>query len=173
MAPDALRDYQHIAVKRTVEASRRGIRAGLFVCPTGGGKTHVFSELARLAHKRGVRTLILSDRLELVEQAAAQVQRLAGLRVAYEQRARKADLQGALRPGWRAVGGAHRGAGRDRRRGVSRKIDHAEARRRAGAQATDQAEAQLVRDFSKAAKKPIRDLPRKRQRRSAWDPEPR
>lgn len=84
-----LRDYQREAVDKTVAASRRGLRSVLFVCPTGGGKSHVFAELARLAHERGVRTLVLTDRLELVEQAARQIERLAGLRVGFEQGMRR------------------------------------------------------------------------------------
>lgn len=84
-----LRDYQDIAVENTIAASRRGVRSALFVCPTGGGKSPVFAILAGRAAAKGARTLILTDRKVLTDQAADYVREWApGLTVGFEQGAR-------------------------------------------------------------------------------------
>ena len=69
MAP-ALRPYQREAVERLREAFRAGHRAVLFVLPTGGGKTVVFSRIAEQAAARGNRIAVLVHRVELLEQAS-------------------------------------------------------------------------------------------------------
>ena len=61
-------DYQGTAV----EDLRKAIaihRTAVYVLPTGGGKTIVAAELARLAAEKGNRTLLLVHRRELVKQA--------------------------------------------------------------------------------------------------------
>ena len=64
-----LRDYQ---IDGVAEIRRGIIRSGsvVYVLPTGGGKTVVAGEIARLAAAKGSRTLFLVHRRELVKQAA-------------------------------------------------------------------------------------------------------
>lgn len=78
-----LRDYQTCAVNeaRTALADHRSV---LFVCPTGGGKTFVFAELAALFRQHG-RILVLTDREHLVEQAASVIAERTSLDVGIEQ----------------------------------------------------------------------------------------
>jgi DNA repair protein RadD len=66
----ALRPYQQQAVELLREAFRAGHRAVLFVLPTGGGKTVVFSRIAEQAAARGNRIAVLVHRVELLEQAS-------------------------------------------------------------------------------------------------------
>ncbi|WP_327703608.1 DEAD/DEAH box helicase [Streptomyces decoyicus] len=77
-----LRDYQ----REAIDALHTGWQAGhtrlAVILPTGAGKTVAFSHLAAEAHVRGVRTLVLAHREELIQQAAAKVRAVApGLRV--------------------------------------------------------------------------------------------
>ncbi len=69
MAP-ALRPYQQDAVERLRAAFLAGHRAVLFVLPTGGGKTVVFSHIAEQTAARGKRIAVLVHRVELLEQAS-------------------------------------------------------------------------------------------------------
>ena len=62
-----LRPYQHQAIDALRGQYRSGARRVLFVLPTGGGKTVVFSHIAQ--HARG-RVLVLVHRVELLEQAS-------------------------------------------------------------------------------------------------------
>lgn len=66
----ALRQYQTDAIKRTLEADKRGIRKQLGVAATGLGKTIVFASLAR---QMNCRTLVLAHRDELVSQAVEKI----------------------------------------------------------------------------------------------------
>ena len=66
----ALRPYQLEAVQRVRLAFLEGHRAVLFVLPTGGGKTVVFSHIAQQAAARGNRIAVLVHRAELLEQAS-------------------------------------------------------------------------------------------------------
>ena len=66
----ALRPYQLEAVQRVRLAFQEGHRAVLFVLPTGGGKTVVFSHIAQQAAARGNRIAVLVHRVELLEQAS-------------------------------------------------------------------------------------------------------
>ena len=70
----ALRPYQvdAVAAIRAAFASRR--RAPCYQLPTGGGKTIVFSYIAREAAKRGTRVLILVHRRELLLQGSRALQ---------------------------------------------------------------------------------------------------
>ncbi|MEV1006110.1 DEAD/DEAH box helicase [Streptomyces sp. NPDC049881] len=72
-----LRDYQRAAI----DALHTGWEAGgtrlAVLLPTGAGKTVVFSHLAAEQHARGVRTLVLAHREELIQQAAAKVRAVA------------------------------------------------------------------------------------------------
>ena len=64
-----LRPYQQEAVARVRQAFMAGHRAVLFVLPTGGGKTVVFSHIAEQAAARGNRIAVLVHRAELLDQA--------------------------------------------------------------------------------------------------------
>lgn len=64
-----LRPYQQEAVERVRLAFMAGHRAVLFVLPTGGGKTVVFSHIAEQAAGRGNRIAVLVHRVELLDQA--------------------------------------------------------------------------------------------------------
>lgn len=67
--PLTLRPYQDTCVERVVAAYHTCPRGGkaLLVLPTGGGKTIVFTEIAR---RLGLTTLIIAHRQELLQQAA-------------------------------------------------------------------------------------------------------
>ena len=65
-----LRPYQLDAVQRIREAYRQRHRSVLFVLPTGGGKTVVFSHIAEQAAAKGSRICILVHRQELLRQAS-------------------------------------------------------------------------------------------------------
>ena len=65
----SLRPYQQEAVERVRQAFLSGHRAVLFVLPTGGGKTVVFSHIAEQAAARGKRIAVLLHRAELLDQA--------------------------------------------------------------------------------------------------------
>lgn len=62
-----LREYQADAVDRIRGALRKHRRV-LFVLPTGGGKTVVFSYIAESASAKGNRVLIVAHRREIVDQ---------------------------------------------------------------------------------------------------------
>lgn len=68
--PFSLRPYQHEAVDQVRLAFMAGHRSVLFVLPTGGGKTVVFSHIAQQAAARGNRIAVLVHRAELLEQAS-------------------------------------------------------------------------------------------------------
>jgi superfamily II DNA or RNA helicase len=65
-----LRDYQREATAAVRDAWRRGISRAAVELPTGSGKTVIFAEMARDAHARGERPVVLVHRDELVRQAA-------------------------------------------------------------------------------------------------------
>ena len=71
-----LRPYQLEAVASIREAFRQRHRAVLFVLPTGGGKTVVFSHIAEQAAAKGSRICILVHRQELLRQASASLHSL-------------------------------------------------------------------------------------------------
>lgn len=65
-----LRDYQTKAVNDVRTAFQQGYKAPLLVLPTGGGKTVIFSHIAKNVADRGKRALILVHRIELLRQTA-------------------------------------------------------------------------------------------------------
>lgn len=65
------RKYQADGTNAIRQAMQQGNKRVLYVLPTGGGKTIVFSYIAQLASKRGKRVLVLAHRAELVRQASA------------------------------------------------------------------------------------------------------
>jgi DNA repair protein RadD len=76
-SPPSLRPYQQEAVHQIREAYRvDGHRSVLFVLPTGGGKTVVFSHIAEQAARKGNRICVLVHRQELLRQASASLSSL-------------------------------------------------------------------------------------------------
>ena len=71
-----LRPYQSAAIAEIRQAYRQRHRSVLFVLPTGGGKTVVFSHIAEQAAARGNRICVLVHRQELLRQASASLQAL-------------------------------------------------------------------------------------------------
>jgi len=71
-----LRPYQVQSVASIREAYRQRHRSVLFVLPTGGGKTVVFSHIAEQAAAKGSRICILVHRQELHRQASNSLQTL-------------------------------------------------------------------------------------------------
>lgn len=66
-----LRPYQADAIARIRDAFAKRHRSVLFVLPTGGGKTVVFSSITTSAAAKGNRVCILVHRQELLRQASA------------------------------------------------------------------------------------------------------
>lgn len=77
MAAFELREYQRQGVENLRASYRAGRRAPLFVLPTGGGKTAVFSHIAEGSRARGKRIIILVHRKELLLQASTALRRLS------------------------------------------------------------------------------------------------
>jgi superfamily II DNA or RNA helicase len=69
-----LRPYQSTGIAQIREAFATGARAPMYVLPTGGGKTVIFSAIAESSEKRGKRVLILTHRVELVDQIVASLE---------------------------------------------------------------------------------------------------
>lgn len=65
-----LRNYQEEGVTKLREQFARGARRVLFVLPTGGGKTVVFTHIAERAASKGNRICVIVHRQELVDQAS-------------------------------------------------------------------------------------------------------
>src|SRR5512141_2773 len=70
-----LRPYQVEAIEATRERFRAGARRVLIVCPTGGGKTIIASEVIRSAVAKGSRVLFLAHRRELILQTCDKLNR--------------------------------------------------------------------------------------------------
>jgi DNA repair protein RadD len=68
-----LRDYQQSGVDSIRESFRSGKKAPLYVCPTGGGKTVIFSYIAITTAAKAKRVLILVHRIELLRQTSAKL----------------------------------------------------------------------------------------------------
>ena len=65
-----LRPYQETGVNDIRARFNAGDRSVLFVLPTGGGKTVIFTHIAELAAARGNRVWLLGHRVEIVRQIA-------------------------------------------------------------------------------------------------------
>ncbi len=65
-----LRDYQHAGINGAREHFRAARRRVLIVMPTGGGKTLTAADMVGGVYRKGKRTLWLTDRSELAEQAS-------------------------------------------------------------------------------------------------------
>ena len=86
-----LRPYQTTAVASIRAALAAGHRSVLFVLPTGGGKTVIFSHIAERAASKGNRICILVHRVELLEQASTSLAAL-GVRHGLIAAGRSMDL---------------------------------------------------------------------------------
>jgi len=85
-----LRDYQIEAIDAIKRSWTGGIKRPAVVLPTGAGKTVVFAHLVALMHDRGVKTLILAHRDELISQAAEKLKAVApDLRIGVFKAARR------------------------------------------------------------------------------------
>jgi DNA repair protein RadD len=71
-----LRPYQHAAVEQIRDAFSQRHRSVLFVLPTGGGKTVMFSHITEQAAARGNRVCVLVHRQELLRQASASLHQM-------------------------------------------------------------------------------------------------
>lgn len=69
------RPYQDAAIDSARVQIREGRKSVLIVCPTGGGKTVVASEIIRSAVIRGARVLFLAHRKELIDQTSDKLAR--------------------------------------------------------------------------------------------------
>lgn len=77
-----LRPYQRQAIDAVYRAINDGCTRPAVLLPTGSGKTVIFSHLATEQHARGVKTLIIAHREELIHQAANKIRAVApGLNV--------------------------------------------------------------------------------------------
>lgn len=90
----ALRPYQQDVTNGIHAEWKAGYRRVAAVMPTGAGKTHVFSHIAREARAGGQPTLVLAHRTELIDQAIAKLQKV-------NPDAHVGRMQGALKQ-WRA-----------------------------------------------------------------------
>jgi len=68
-----LRDYQQKGVDDVREFFAKGGKKAIFQAPTGSGKTIIFSYIAQNAALKGNRTLILTDRFELLTQTGGAI----------------------------------------------------------------------------------------------------
>lgn len=71
-----LRPYQDKAVQSFLAGIDRGVKRGLQVLPTGGGKTTIFTRICQILD---VPSLVLAHRGELLSQAADRVRNQAGI----------------------------------------------------------------------------------------------
>jgi len=74
-----LRPYQEKIITETQKLFASGKKRILVTAPTGAGKTVVFSEIARKVAEKGNKVLILTNRIELLNQAGGSIEKV-GLR---------------------------------------------------------------------------------------------
>jgi DNA repair protein RadD len=75
MSTLTLRPYQERGAEQIRQAFGRGHKAPLYVAPTGSGKTALFSAISHGAAAKGNQVLILSHRIELVDQISGALER--------------------------------------------------------------------------------------------------
>lgn len=96
MSEMILRPYQVEAVEGARAELRAGKKRVLLVCPTGGGKTVIASDVIRRAVSRQSRVLFLAHRRELVLQTSDKLQRFGvrhGIIMASERKALQHPVQ--------------------------------------------------------------------------------
>ena len=79
-----LRPYQKDAVKKIIN-SHKEYNKSLIVCPTGTGKTVIFSEYIKRATAKNKRVLVIAHRDELLQQAKDKLYAHAGIESALEK----------------------------------------------------------------------------------------
>lgn len=103
----SLRPYQDKTIRKVYDAYGAGYRRPATVLPTGGGKTYVFSHVARDAIAAGGRVLVLAHRTELIESAEEELRGVVdGVSIGVLQGTRRevtaeiivASVQTAVRP---------------------------------------------------------------------------
>lgn len=72
-----LRNYQTKLINNIRTELKKGNSSVIMQAPTGSGKTVMFSYMVKQASERGNRCLILTDRIELLEQAGGTFEKLA------------------------------------------------------------------------------------------------
>lgn len=70
-----LRPYQLQAIDLLVDGFKKGHQRQVLCLPTGSGKTVTFAEMITRAARKGTRSLILTDRIELFQQSFAAIKR--------------------------------------------------------------------------------------------------
>ena len=75
-----LRDYQNDLIQQTFKAWSSGQRRTLLQLPTGGGKTVIFSAIAKTLLQQGERVLVLAHRKEIITQAHSKLEAISGLK---------------------------------------------------------------------------------------------
>ncbi len=78
-----LRDYQSQLVQQVLSSWKQGNRQVLLQLPTGGGKTLIFSEIARLFLEKGEGVLVLAHRIELITQAHSKLVAVSGKKAGF------------------------------------------------------------------------------------------
>ena len=73
MIPELREDYQVPIVKQIIQAKKDGFKAPLVVAPTGSGKTIIFAYIAADAMQHGKRVLILTHRIEILQQTVSKL----------------------------------------------------------------------------------------------------
>ena len=85
MVTFSFRPYQGEAVTAVFGEWKAGRKKTLIVCPTGSGKTVIFSMIIEELVRAGKRVLIMAHRSELLEQAAEKLSNITGLGCAVEK----------------------------------------------------------------------------------------
>jgi len=75
-----LRDYQIETIKELRNGFRKGHKRQVLCLPTGAGKTVVFSSMISDAIKKGTRTLVVTDRVELFDQTFKAIEKTGTIR---------------------------------------------------------------------------------------------
>lgn len=71
-----LREYQKKAIVKIREAFLNNQNAVILQLPTGGGKTVIFSEIAKQTASKGNSVLVITDRVELLKQAGGTFEKI-------------------------------------------------------------------------------------------------
>jgi superfamily II DNA or RNA helicase len=74
-----LRPYQIQSRNAILDAWERGLRSVMYQSPTGSGKTPTIASIVRLFHEKGLKTLTLAHRDELVDNIRSEYNDLFGI----------------------------------------------------------------------------------------------
>ncbi len=78
-----LRDYQKDLVQQVFKSWAAGHRRLMLQLPTGGGKTIIFSEIARSFLNQGMGVLVLAHRKELITSAHSKLEAISGMKAGF------------------------------------------------------------------------------------------